>query len=167
MIRSLLLLLSIVFISSTQMYGQAKIGYLNMGIILENMPESAKADSMLRVFQDSLQKANTQLEQTFATKYKVLQDSAQYITVNRGKQMEQELLDLQQKIQTFQQQGAVLFEQRRAKHLQPILQKVGAVISEIGKSEAYSYIFDTSSGGFLLYGEESDNITDRVIAKLK
>jgi len=161
----ILLLLSLLLAGST-LFAQTKVGHVNTGLVLEAMPEAAVADSLMRLYQDSLANGYEALELEFQTKYKNLTDSVQLITPKTRQLREQELQALQQQLQVYQQESSRMFEYRRGQYLQPLVVKVQAVINAHAKENGYALILDTSVPGALLYVSEAEDLTDTIIKGL-
>ena len=70
---------------------------------------------------------------------------------------EQELLDLRQRIETYQQNAQQKLQEKEKELLQPIIDRAKQAIADVAKENGYTYIFDTSAGT-LLYQQESDDI---------
>jgi len=160
-----LLLFSLLLVGST-LIAQTKVGHVNTGLVLEAMPETAVADSLMGLYQDSLALGYQGLETEFQQKYKNLSDSIQLITPNTRQLREQELQALQQQLQVYQQESARMFEYRRGQYLQPLVEKVQNRIDTYAKSNGYNMILDTSIPGVLLYVRESDDLTKLIIESL-
>jgi len=160
-----LLLFSLLLVGST-LFAQSKVGHVNTGLVLEAMPETAVADSLMRLYQDSLAFGFKSLETEFQQKYQNLTDSVQLITPKTRQMREQELQGLQQQIQVYQQEGARMFEYRRGQYLQPLVEKVQNRIDTYAKANGYNMILDTSIPGVLLYVRESDDLTEMIIKAL-
>ena len=78
---------------------------------------------------------------------------------------EQELNDLNQRIQVYQQNAQQKLQEKEKELLQPIIDRAKQAISDVAKENGYSYIFDTSAGT-LLYQQDSDDIFSLVKKKL-
>lgn len=146
--------------------GTTKTAHLNTGLILESLPESAVADSMLRQYQDSLRTGLEAIEDEFATKLQYLQDNQDDITPKQSQELQTELQGLQQSVQTYQQAATQQFEVRRDEYLNPIVQRVQAAIEAHAQAEGYTLVFDVSVPGALVFARDGDDITEAVIARL-
>lgn len=130
------------------------------------MPEAAVADSLMRLYQDSLTTGFTGLQTEFQTKYKNLADSVQLITPKTRQAREQELQGLQQQMQVYEQESARMFEFRRGQYLRPLVEKVQNTVNAYAKANGYALILDTSVPGALLYVSEADDLTDIIVKGL-
>lgn len=146
--------------------GGIRAAHLNAGLIMEALPESAVADSLLRQYQDSLQLGFKALEEEFTTKLTYLQENSDDITPKQSQELQLELQQLQQQVGVYQQEGARMFEQRRDAYLAPIVQRVQDAIAAYAKTNGYSIVFDVSVPGALVFAREGEDITGAIIAQL-
>jgi outer membrane protein len=72
---------------------------------------------------------------------------------------------MQTRIQEFQQSAQENMRKKEAELLKPIIEKAKNAISQVAKEAGYSYVFDSSTSGFL-YKPESDNVIALVKKKL-
>lgn len=145
---------------------QDKIGHVNTGLVLESLPETAAADSMLQLYQDSLATGGKALQDSFTTKLTYLQSNQDDITPKRAQALEAELVELQQQMQTFQQLAAQNFEFRRGQYLQPIVIRVKDAVEAYAKTNGYNLILDASLPQTLLFAEDTSDLTPDIIAEL-
>ena len=145
---------------------QTKIGHVNTGLILESLPETAAADSLLQLYQDSLSTGGQSMQDTFVAKLTYLRDNEADLTPRRAQELQTELQEMQQQMQVFQQEAARMFEFRRAQYLQPIVNRVADTVTAYAKTNGYQLIFDSSVPQSLLFAEEENDLTPVIIAEL-
>ncbi len=147
---------------------ELKLGYTNADYILSLMPEAkqiqAELDSYEKQLDNQLQ-AKIKGYQTKGQEYQNLQPDTNELI---RKDMETEIVNLQNSIQSFQQQAQQSIVQKRAELLQPAYDKIQKTISEVAEENGYSYIFstDTGNGFILLYAVEEDNISNLILKKM-
>jgi outer membrane protein len=159
------LFFALAFCASLQ--AQQKMGHLNSGNLLEQLPEVAKADTLLAKYRDSLIAKGQLLVVKFEADYKAYIEEANKGTLPpvQAKQKEEALQKQQQGIDAYRQEMDQKIGARRQAYLKPILEKVDGAIKSIGKEKNYAFIFDTSTGG-TLFALESEDISAAVKAKL-
>jgi outer membrane protein len=80
---------------------------------------------------------------------------------------EQELIDLNRRIQEFQQNAQEQLQNKQVELFQPIYTKVDKAIKEVGKENGFLYVFDVAKGSLLYFDEtKSTNVTALTKAKL-
>ncbi len=163
-IFSLLLLL----VGSSIAVSAQKLGYTNSAAILLEMPEVKQADSKLEAFQKQLEAKGQQMAEAFEEAYtRYLQDlQAGLLTPVQQQQREQALARQQEELQQFEQEAYAKLAQKREELYGPILEKLQKAIDEVGKENGYAFIFDVSSLNFILFAEESDDVTELIKKKL-
>jgi outer membrane protein len=82
---------------------------------------------------------------------------------------QQELMDMDRRIQEFQANAQAQMQERQAELFQPVYAKVEKAIRDTGRENGYLYIFNSSQGGSLIYFDKanSTDVTAQVKAKLK
>lgn len=146
---------------------QSKYGHMNLGNMLESMPDTKKANSQLKVFADSLGVKDSLMTKAFqddVAKYQTDYQAGK-LTPVQAQQIESELQQKQEAIQKFEQQAQQLVAAKREELLKPILQKVEDAVKSVASENGYLMIFDTSSGA-MLFANDSDDITALVKKKL-
>ncbi|UJH69059.1 OmpH family outer membrane protein [Allomuricauda sp. SCSIO 65647] len=142
---------------------QQKIGYVNTVELLDGYQEkidvetrfntkrsafTKKRDSISQAFQLELQdfqtKAQKMSQKNAQEEYNLLQQRGQFV----GQQLQQEEQQLQQTSQT---------------EIDSIVSKVKNEIKAFGKANGYAYILSGGDGGAVLYGNDADDLTDKVL----
>ena len=163
--RFLLVLATIVFAGSLSAQKAPKLGHINSAELLSLMPErKAAAEKM-----DSIAKQAEKHLQEMMVEYRAEQEKLS----NNGPKMselvrkdaEEKLNGLATRIQNFQQQAQESLQEDENKLIEPIVNKAKKAIEQVAKENGYTYILDTS-GGAVLFWEESDNILNMVKKKL-
>ena len=70
---------------------------------------------------------------------------------------EQELIDMNKRIQDFQTNAQTQLQNKQAEVFQPIYAKVDKAIKDVGKENGFLYVFDIAKGS-LLYFDETKSI---------
>ncbi len=144
-----------------------KYGHMNLGNLLEQMPDTKKANEELKLFADKLTKEDSIMTQNFEKEYKTLE--AEY---NEGKltpvvvqQRQAELQKKQEAIQKFEAEAQQKVGAQRDLLLKPILDRVEAAIKSVAAKNDYKIIFDSSTGA-MLFANDTDDVTALVKKEL-
>jgi outer membrane protein len=145
-----------------------KFGHVNVGNILIKMPHTLAADSLLKTYQDSLVaigqvKANA-LQTDIAAFSK--EYNAGNLTPVASQAQQEALQKRRDEILAYEDEIRAAVADKRKELLGPILDKVQTAISEVGKENKYTMIFDTSAFNTILYARDSDDVTSLVMAKI-
>jgi outer membrane protein len=146
---------------------QPKYGHMNLGNLLEMLPETKKANDAMKLYTDSLAAKDEAMAKSFQEAYAALEKdyNAGLLTPVQAQTRQAELQKQQEDIQKFEQGAQQMAAARREQLLGPILEKVEAAIKEVAKENGYLMVFDTSSG-VTLFAAEADDVTALVKKKL-
>lgn len=141
-----------------------KIGYVDSQAIIELMPESAKIQQDLQAYYSELQ---AEL-QAMATEYqnKMREYEANQATMSNilRQSKEKEIMDLQGRIQDFQQNAEVEFAAKQDELSKPMLDRIKAAIDDVVKAKGMAYVFEKTV--ILSIGDSAIDITADVKKKL-
>ena len=147
----------------------ARIGYIDMEIILNNIEEYQKSSKSLNK-NILLWKKEIELKKIQLKKYQDQLEIEKVLLTSeliKDKELEiedfaLELINLQEK--RFGSNGDMI--KQRIKLLQPIQDQVLTIVQKIAKEKKYDFIFDRSSEGTMLYSAKNYDISDLVIKRL-
>jgi outer membrane protein len=147
--------------------GQSKMkfGHIDSQLLLEAMPEKATADKTLETFAMQLEKQLQAMSTEWESKVKDYRENEAVMSDIIAETKAEEIQNLEQRIQSFQQNAQQSLGKKEAEVYQPILDRAKKAIEDVSSEGGYSYVFDTSSGS-LLYQPEGDDIMDIVKKKL-
>jgi outer membrane protein len=161
-VATMALLICLATVSLAQSH---KFGHINSAELLQLMPEIKKADSTLQAYQKQLEEQNQTMLNEYQTKVTDYQKNEATMPDAVKDVKQQEISDLQQRIQQFQQTAQDKFQQKKEELYSPILKKAEDAIKQVAKEHTFSYVFDTSAGS-VVYAQESDDIMPLVKKKL-
>jgi outer membrane protein len=150
---------------STSSAQNLKFGHINSAELIAMMPEIKSADASLQDFGAQLESQLKTMSTEYQGKLQEYQSKQAMMAEAIKKTKEKEIMDLQTRIQEFQQTAQESIEQKKEELYAPILKKAEDAILGIAKENGYAYIFDTSTGS-VIYGQDSDNIMPLAKKKL-
>jgi outer membrane protein len=162
-------LLAMLFAVS-QAFSQAKIGYVDSKVILDNMQDAQDAQTNLDNFVALWKAELSHLNDSLASIKDDFEKKKLILTDNIKKQKEEGLISLQKRIddyknQKFGQDGE--YFQKQTELMKPVQDKVFKAIQDVAKEGSYDFVFDRSSEIILLYMNEKYDLTSKVIKKLE
>ena len=165
---SLVFTLIALFVATTLSAQTApKYGHMNLGNLLEELPDTKKANDDLKAFTDKLTAKDDSLTKAFQAAYTVLE--ADYkgggVPPIQLQKRQEELQKQQESIQKFEQEAQQMVATKRQELLEPILKKITDTVKVVAKEGGYAMIFDTSSG-VMLFATETEDVTALVKKKL-
>jgi len=129
---------------------QNKMGYIDTQELISLMPETGKADSTLKEYQQSLAQQGQDMGKEADEKTdKFVKDS---INMNASTKdiKRKEILELYQKAQNWQQTAQEMYNQKAQSLIIPIRAKAMEAIKAVAKENGYGYVFDVSTGSLLV-----------------
>lgn len=153
MFRKTIFFFAFLFTVNAGAFAQAapKYGHMNLGNLLEALPETKKSNDDLKVIADGLAAKDDSLTKDFTAKYTQLEKDYAEGTVPPVKLEERKaaLQKQQEYIQKFEQDAQAIINGKRDELLKPILDKINKAVEAVAKENGYLMIFDTSSGVML------------------
>lgn len=142
-----------------------KIAHLSLDSLISLMPETKVAKETAQNYLKGIDAESISMQSELEAKYqKYLQDQATMSDLVR-KTKEDELNQLQRRIEDFKQQAQQDYQRKTAELTAPIMDKAKKGIEAVAKEGGYKYILDTSAGS-VLYSEPSDDVLMAVKKKL-
>ena len=164
LLKVALVALCIVF-AGNMAKAQAKIGYVAVDQIVDQMPETKAAITTItaynKQFIDELTKMNNAL-QTAGQSYQA-QRATMTDAVRTSK--EGELNDMQKRFQDYQNTAQQQVQAKQSELGKPIIEKVRAAVTQVAKEKGYTYVLNTSSTD-LIVAPDGDNLLASVKLKL-
>jgi outer membrane protein len=142
-----------------------KIGHVSLDSLLKGMPESDSAKKSYSTYAQQLEMTLESFGKEYQQKEQDLQQNGATYTGIILQSKKQELADMGQRIQAFQQQAQVSLQHFGDSIQRPVIAKAKSAISSVAKENGYKYIFDTSAG-YVLYFEDADDVYALVAKKL-
>lgn len=143
-----------------------KFGHIDSQLLLSQMPESDSARKVLeketKTIQDQLELMQVEFNKKYNDYITKMDSFSNFIRQSK----EEELQDLQQRIQIFEANAQQNIQEQQAQLFQPIIDKAQKAIEDVGKENNFTYIFDLSSGAILFHAEGTEDIMPLVKKKL-
>lgn len=166
------LLIGAAFLASASMAGaQQRIAFVNSSKIFQELPAAQDAqkriDGIGKPMQDSLETMKKELQEKYAEyqKKEALYNDATKKT-EQQKLLEQERAVQEYQLTRFGQDGVLAHQSETI--INPIRDRIKAAIGSVARELKYNFVFDkTEQIQILLYGDPKDDITFKVIDKLR
>jgi outer membrane protein len=142
-----------------------KIGFINSQQILATSAEAAAAEQRFNQEMQGYQAEIEQLENELTGMQQRLQQQQLTLSpearANREAQIQQKLQEYQTRTQQLQQQA----DQRRAELVQPVVDKITAIIETIREEGSYHLILDVAAGS-IIAADSTLDLTPEVMQRL-
>ena len=165
-----IILPAVILFTSSLIYAQLKIGYVDSDTIMDNVPDvqdaRQKLDELIREWQTELKK----LESEYRTKKDDFEKRNLIMSDQLRAEAKQELAELEKNLSQYRDKkfgpNGELF-QKQDELMKPLQNKIFNVIKEIAEEEELDFVFDRSGDIMLLYAKAEYDLTAKVIEKLK
>ena len=144
---------------------QTKFGYLNSNELLASMPESVTMQTELQDYAKKLENQLSDMQSEYERKVTDFQQNEITYSELVKEDKIREVESIQKRMVDFQQSAQKSLAQKETELFTPIRDKAMEAIQEVAKDGKYTYIFDSGAGSFL-YVDESENVIEKVKAKL-
>lgn len=151
---------------AAQAQAPTKVGYIDTRRVIQEAPGAREAQAALerefQGFQTQMQAMQDSL-QTMMTDY---QQRSLVMSAEAKQRREQEII---QKRESFEQRGAELQQQagrRQQEVMEPIMNRVETIISEVRQAEGFAIVFDVASEA-IVSADPALDLTQRVIDRLR
>jgi outer membrane protein len=142
-----------------------KIGHINFAQLYELMPGQDSIRAAFNSYQEQLQIQFQAMQTEYETKLNEYQTNMATMSNIIKQTKEKEIVDLQRRIQEFQQTAQEDLQEKEVELTAPIIEKARNAIKEVAKENGYSFILN-STEGLVLYTEATDDIMPMVKKKL-
>jgi outer membrane protein len=143
-----------------------KFGHINSDELIQTLPEYDSATVKLEKFRKELVNALELMSVELNTKNDAYQKESKLLSDIVKQTKEQELIDMNKRIQDFQTNAQTQLQSKQTEVFQPIYAKVDKAIKEVGKENGFLYVFDVAKGA-LLYFDEAKSINILPLVKTK
>jgi outer membrane protein len=145
-----------------------KIGYADTEYIFAQMPEAKQFETELQTLRTQLKNRYDAKVAEFQKKLKEYQEYGETVPAAVKQNSERELQQLQQNLQTLEQDSQSELDKKRLALLNPVQTRIGKAIEDVAKENGFSLILNLgiSDLDILLYGDEKLNVSDLVLKKM-
>ncbi|MDR2414355.1 MAG: OmpH family outer membrane protein [Odoribacteraceae bacterium] len=165
----LVMLVAFVFAAvtvSAQSVKPIKLGHIETEKLMEIMPEVKKAEGTARAKGEEYQKTLEEMLTQRITLVKDYQDNEKTYSEVKKKSLEQEIADLERRIQQFRENAEVNLRSTQEELFKPIFEKIQKAIKQVGDENSFTYIFEIGSGAINYVSPASEDVLPLVKKKL-
>jgi outer membrane protein len=144
-----------------------KFGHINSEELIQALPEFDSATVKLEKFRKELVNALELMSVELNNKNEAYNKESKNLTDLVKQTKEQEIVDMQRRIQEFQANAQQQLQDKQAELFQPIMAKVEKAVKEVGKENGFVYVFNIGQGSPLLFFDETKSTNVMALAKAK
>ena len=162
-----LIIIAIFLFSGTTVNAQNyKFGHINSQELLSIMPERDSAEAEIQQYAKDLEGQLEIMNVEYNNKLNDYVENRDNLAPLVKQTKEQELNEIQKRIQDFTTSAEQELQQQNAQLIQPIILKAEKAIKDVAKENGFTYIFDLSRGSVIYFSEQSEDILPLVKKKL-
>jgi outer membrane protein len=149
---------------------QSRIAHINSEAIMQALPEAIDAqrtiDGLVSQWDQELQKMQDDWKKKldeYDKKKLILTDQARAETERQLRDMDQAIIEFRNR--KFGQNGELFQKQNEV--MKPVQNKLFQVLDEVAKEDGWDYILDKSGDILLLYANEQNDLTQKVLQRMQ
>lgn len=146
--------------------GEPVVAHINTVEILEAMPETSKAEQELNAYYEELGQQLNSMAEEYRKKVQEYEEQQDSLSELMKKTKQNEILDMQNRIQAFQENADKEYANKQASLYTPIREKLQKAISAVTREQGYTYMMDITSGAIVYIGDDAIDATPLVKKKL-
>lgn len=155
----LMLVLALPFALNAQ-----KLGYINTQELFSQMPELNQVKLRLDTLQGQYETQLANMQEEFNKKVAAFQSEQATLTDGVKEFRQQELAEMEQRIQLFYQTAQQDIQKKQQEFLAPLHEKMTKAIQEVGNAEGYLFIFDSAAMAYI--SQEAVDVMPQVKVRL-
>jgi len=161
------LIIILAFAGNNAMAQAPKFGHINSEELIQLLPEFDSATAKIEKFRQDLVNALELMSVELNNKSDSYNKESKNLTDIVKQTKEQELMDMNRRIQEFQNSAQQQLQDKQVELFQPVYAKVDKAIKDVGKENGFIYVFDIAKGALLYFDEtKSTNLLALTKAKL-
>jgi outer membrane protein len=169
MMKNTLKVLAIVVLvavaATTNAQKASKIGHIDFGKVLEQMPGQDTVKVVMEKYVQSLQGELQTMQQELELKGADYQKNVATMSSIIKSTKEKEITDLQGRIEAFQQSAQKDISDKQTELITPFVTKAKQAIKDVAKEGGFAYILNAVED-ILLYSDGGEDVTPQVKKKL-
>ena len=143
----------------------SKIGHIDFGKVLEQMPGQDTVKLVMEKYVQTLQGELQTMQQELELKGADYQKNAASMSSIIKATKEKEITDLQGRIEAFQQSAQQELQSKQTELITPFVTKAKQAIKDVAKESGFAYILNAVED-ILLYSDGGEDVTPLVKKKL-
>lgn len=122
-----------------------KFGHVNTTELFQQMPEVNQVKAQMDTIQAQYETQLTLMQEELQKKYQDYQQNEATMPDAIKQMKQQELQEMQGRIQTFYQTAEQDIQKKQQELLAPVHEKMSKAIKAVGERDGYTYIFDSAA----------------------
>ena len=151
--------------SETRAQAKIKLGHVDFATLYSMMPGLDSVKGVFEEYNKGVQEQFNAMQTELENKYNDYVAKMETMSDIIRSTKEAEINDLKERMDQFEATATQDLQNKEMELTAPIIEKARAAVETVAKEGGYTYIFN-STEGLLLYAEPTDDVMDKVKAKL-
>ena len=143
---------------------QSKVGTVDVDFILSNMPELPAIQKQIEEYGKELDVEFNKNLEAYNAMVKEYTDGEVGFTIAQKKTKQEEIVNSENELNKFQQNGSKLINLKRDDLLRPLYQKIGVSLEKIAAAEGYTQVLQLDN--LVVYADNAYDITLTILKDL-
>ena len=144
-IKTLLIAAILILGASNTMNAQAKVAHVDVSDIMSKMPAMLDAQNQLQKLSGTYDAEYKKMVDEYQTKIKKYEAEAATVTEAVNGERSKEVQDMQKRIVDYRDNAQKELQQKETDIVKPLMEKVRASITKVGKAKGFQYVVDGAS----------------------
>ncbi len=155
-VKKIVVALVLFVAASSFVNAQSKVAHINVGELLQQMPEMIAAQAELKKLEQTYS-ADIQGSMTeFQNKATLYQNESESKSREENEKRALELQDIQKNIENARQAALQEMQKKQGELFAPISDKAKTAIEKVAAAQGFDYVIDSSQGGGLIVAKGKD-----------
>lgn len=143
---------------------QSKVGVADIDFVISQLPEMENVRSQMEEYANKLDADFNKKLVEYNTVRDSFEEEKENLDEEAMRTRLEELIEMEQDIQKFQQNGQKLMELKQQEYLQPLYQKVGVALNQVAERENFTLVQEI--GQDVIYLDANYNLTLPILKEL-
>lgn len=144
-IKTLLIAAVLILAANNTMNAQAKVAHVDVSEIMSKMPAMLDAQNQLQKLSGTYDAEYKKMVDEYQTKIKKYEAEAATVTEAVNGERSKEVQDMQKRIVDYRDNAQKELQQKETDIVKPLMEKVRASITKVGKAKGFQYVVDGAS----------------------
>ena len=159
---SIAIVISVATVILFKVFSNDKMAYVRTGVVLEKYQGMISTNEK---FNKEVEMVRANID-TLKKRYENIKLQENIIPKNKKIEWEYKLKAIENEYNSYNQKSNEQMQKRQMELSNAVLSEINEFIISYGKAHHYKYILGTTNDGSILYGNDSDDITEEIIKEL-
>ncbi len=150
----------------TSSYSQSKVGTVDINFIISKMPELSGIQENLKTYGTDLDKQLQDKLAAYQTRLDTYNANLDSLSETQLVEQQTEILNLEQEITQFQQNGVQLMRIREDELKRPLFQKISTSLEKLAQAGNYTQVLSTDDNSSVVYLDPNLDLTLSILEDL-